>query len=352
MRQIYTLQKALRKRTCHLGITRAAIILCKTAADEVLTAVSNQKAASGSSKKRGSSQTEKPRTAEVLRSIGCASQSLLETLKVLPKSERDEQNADHVIYHIVRLYESMMNALEQWCRTQAGQIPTAQSAKQKKATRSRNSKDGGRRPDNSVDSEDEVSNQIVRQLNTMTLSLDSACSGHQDLLEGFLFILLSRVGRLLCLFVFQDLKLRSDFRTDPRKLPLPTGLTEVDLNERTLHAAEMEGKCLVWLLQRTLVVLHTFTSSISCPASRDSGGSVLFAAKLKEKLQSTLLQAVFGRDTIWGQTLQRPDQPDEDSDNLYTSSDNLDQSVPDWYIQEIWRLLGWEILANSNPSEH
>ncbi|KAE8131802.1 hypothetical protein BDV38DRAFT_288382 [Aspergillus pseudotamarii] len=346
MRHYYTLQKALQRRSNALEIVKAAVNLCKTTANELSEVVSEKRAAPSASRNKGSTRTEGPTTAEVFRCIECAFQLLLQVIKTLSGTENGMQSSNRVIYHIIHLYESAMNALEQWCTAKSEQT---QPAKQKRAASIKKINDK-QLPGSNMNTDHEVSTQMVRLLNVMASSLNPGCAGHQDLLEGFLFILLSRVGKLLCLFVFQDLKLRPDLRADFAKLPLPRGLTELDINDRSLCSAQVEAKCLVWLLKRALAILQVFTSS-SSSASRDSDESISFAATLKERLQCTLLQAVFGTDSTWGSSLERPALTDEDLHNLQLPSQSPDQSVPDWFTQEVWKLLGWEILVKSNTSE-
>ncbi|KAB8270305.1 hypothetical protein BDV30DRAFT_215368 [Aspergillus minisclerotigenes] len=346
MRHYYTLQKTLQKKSNGFDIVQAAVNLCETTANELSKVVSEKRAAPCASRNKGSTRTEMPTTDGVLRCVACTFQLLLRVIKSLSGTDNGMQYSNRVIYHIVHLYESTMNALEQWCKAKSEQT---QSAKQKHATSNRKAKDK-QLHDSNMNTDDEVFTQMAQLLNAMTSSLDTGCAGHQDLLEGFLFILLNRVGKLLCLFVFQDLQLKPDLRADLTKLPHPRGLTDLDLSDKSLCSAEMEAKCLVWLLERTLAVLRTFTSS-SSSASRDSDGSIIFAAKIKERLQSTLLQAVFGTDSTWGKSLQRPAPTDGDLHDLRLPSQNSDQSVPDWFTQEVWTLLGWEILVKSNASE-
>ncbi|KAE8374057.1 hypothetical protein BDV26DRAFT_296322 [Aspergillus bertholletiae] len=341
MRHYYALQKTLQRKSSGLDITKAAVTLCQTTANEVSKLVSEKRAAHCSSRNKGSTLTEGPATAEMCRGVTCALQLLLRVTKALSGTEDGTRHSNHVIYYIVHLYESTMNALGQWCKAKSEQ---KQPSKQKHA--------GNKKAqDRQLPSDDEVSMQIAQLLHTMASSLNPGYPGHQDLLEGFLFILLNRVGKLLCLFVFQDLKLRPGLHADSTKIPLPRGLTELDLNEKSSCLVEMEAKCLVWLLERTLAVLHSFTASSSSSTSRENDGSILFAARLKERLQSTLLQAVFGIDSTWEKSLQRPAQTDEELHNVRLSPPSPDQSVSDWYTQEIWKLLGWNILVKTSVSE-
>ena len=68
----------------------------------------------------------------------------------------------------------------------------------------------------------------------MILPLDVLFSGHQDLLEEAVFILLNHIEILLYLFVIHDLQLQPDLCIDPLKLPIPQGLMDVD-QELSFH---------------------------------------------------------------------------------------------------------------------
>ncbi|KAF7616085.1 hypothetical protein AFLA_009587 [Aspergillus flavus NRRL3357] len=195
MRHYYTLQKTLQKKSNGFDIVQAAVKLCETTANELSKVISEKRAAPCASRNKGSTRTEMPTTDEVLRCVSCTFQLLLRVIKSLSGTDNGMQYSNRVIYHIVHLYESTMNALEQWCKAKSEQT---QSAKQKHATSNRKAKDK-QLHDSNMNTDDEDFTQMAQLLNAMTSSLDTGCAGHQDLLEGFLFILLNRVGKLLCL---------------------------------------------------------------------------------------------------------------------------------------------------------
>ena len=339
MRHFYTLQKVLQKRPNRSSIVQAAVNLSKTAANLLLNSVREKKATASRSKKTISLHRKEPEIISVIRSVECAYNLIYQALGKISGPERDKPDVSQVIYHIVCLYNAAMKTLEQYCKTRAEQLldttkSTAKSAKQKQNSKSKRS---GPKPD------DEIAGQIIRLLGTMILSLDVSFSEHQDLLEGAVFILLNRVGRLLCLFVFQDLQLRPDLRIDPWKLPLPHGLKDVELNEKSLCTAKMEAKHLIWVLERTLTYLDS---------SPPSPSSQMFTSKIKKSLQNTLLQTVFGTDDKFFQkSLQCPVLPDTlDLERLRACAQIPEQAVPDWFTQEVWRLLGWDILMSKNQA--
>lgn len=329
MRQFYALQKILQKRPTRRSILLAGVTLCKTVEGEVLRV--NERDGKG---RRSRQAQEHPGAAGVIRIVEYAFQLLCRALGKLSGTE-DGHDAGQLTYHLVCLYDAVMKALQKRCEVMAQQETVrsnAKPAKQKtKSLRSREVHTLGR-----ASSGDETATQMAQLLRTMGSSLNISCREHQELLEGFLFILLARVGKILCLFVFQDLQLRPDLYVDPTKLRLPAGLAGVDVNDASLLAAQIESKHLIWLLERMLAVMNSASLSTSEGVNRAG-----FVSKTKARLQNTLLQAVFGTDQpLFQQSLQRPPEPDVADQ----PEPEVEKLTPDWFVQEVWRLLGWEML--------
>ncbi|GKZ22287.1 hypothetical protein AbraIFM66951_007921 [Aspergillus brasiliensis] len=351
MRQLYALQRVLQKRPNNSSIVRAAVELCDTATKNVLGAI-GQPIVSRSTTKT-ISQPKKPDILAVLNSTESAFLILIQTFKKLSASGQQLRDAGQVTYHIVRLYEVIIEALGQHCRIKAEQQlreskTNAKSSRQRQNAKAKRPKTGYCDNDQSQGEEkDEVAMHFSLLLSRMALSLDIDCVAKQNVFEGFLFVLLSRVGQLLSLFVFHDLRLRPDLQMNTASFPLPGVLEGIDMDESTLPAAAMEAKILIWPLERILVLLEDAPSMSSDPSHGCTNTQL--AAKLKRKLQTTLLHSVFGTDTLWPEVLQYPVQPNEqDLERLQTCSQIPEQSVPEWYVQEVWRLIGWEVLAASN----
>lgn len=348
MRQFYTLQKTLQKRPTRSSIVLAAVNLSKVAESEILGVV-DEKGTPGRSR-TAVLQTERPSVSATIRSVECAFHLLCQALGKLSGTEQDVRETGQLTYHMVCLYDSVMTTLQKHCQMKTKQETTNPSSNTRtKKQRSLRTKTVRTRTTIPSKSEDETATQITRLLATMTLSLDisSNTNKHQDLLEGFLFILLTRIGKLLSLFVFRDLQLRPDLYIDPSKIPLPEGLNGVDLSESSLLAAEMEAKRLIWILERILARLHA--DSVSASEAETEAETVDcrgFVERIKDRLQSTLLQAVFGSDqAFFREVLNRPTLPDLPLDSMLGPQEP-EKSTPDWFVQEVWRLLGWEMLMN------
>ncbi|ODM18043.1 hypothetical protein SI65_06831 [Aspergillus cristatus] len=331
MRHFYTLQTTLQKRPNRSNVVQAAVNLSKAAADALVNSVQEKNISAGRSKTT-TLQHKDPEVTSMVSGVESALPMLYQALGKVSTSEENTSDAGLVTYHIVCLYETTMKTLGQHCKersaqllatTTNGKLAKKQNAKSKRAQRK---------------ADDEVAGQITRLLGTMILLLDLTRAEHQNILEGALFILLNRVGRLLCLFVFKELQLRPDLRVNPAQLPLPQGLKDVSLNEQSICAAKMESKHLIWVLERALAHLETSTSS---PSSRE------FTSKIKGHLQSTLLQAMYGTDDECFQgALRRSVAPDTlEFDRLRTCAQVPEQTVADWFTQEVWRLVGWELVV-------
>lgn len=334
MRQFYALQRILQRRPSRSSIVQVAVNLAVTAADSLLDAIQEKRTTTNRTPAMIILQKKDPEICSVLRSVGSATELLYQALAKLCNAGRDVVEIGKVSYHIVCLYEAAMKTLEQYCKIRAEQMaapakPTAKSKKRQSAKSKRSE----------LNPDDDIAGQITRLLGTMTLSLDLLYPEHQELMQGALYFLLNRVGKLLCLFVFRDLQVHPDLRVDSSKLPLPQGLADVSLSEKALCAAKLEAKHIIWVLERILAYLNTVPPS---PTTQ------LFTAKIKEGLQSSLLQAVFGAEEgCFQKPLELPVVLDKiELDKLHACAQISEQEVPDWFIQEVWRLLGWDMLMN------
>ncbi|PYI16319.1 hypothetical protein BO99DRAFT_405198 [Aspergillus violaceofuscus CBS 115571] len=334
MRRFYTLQKLLQRSTNNPAIAHAAGELCSVAENDILRAVQQQ--AGPSAEGIDASVAKNPSVSAILNSIYSAYQLLLKALKKVPSTESAVQVRGQVIFHIVRLSETVIKALSTHCRFNAKQqrSTAASATKSRSSARSKRSKKVHSNDKTPSSTNDEVAQLMSLLLCRMALSLDKTCSKTSDLRNGFSYVLLSRVGELLCLFVFKDLHLQSDLEGDPANLSLPHGLEDVQLDEESVLAAEIEAKHLIPPLERLLAVL----SPPLLP------GELHCAAGIKGRLQSTLLQAVFGQDSRFGEAL-RPLHHDDTLNISLSTAPIPEQSVSEWFVQETWRLLGWDLVA-------
>ncbi|EAW17555.1 uncharacterized protein NFIA_074750 [Aspergillus fischeri NRRL 181] len=355
MRHFYALQRAIQCRPSRSTIVQTSADLCEVAVHEVLTSVRWRGHTTRPSKKPVL-QAKRPHLEQVLHSVKCAFQLILQALEKLAETENDLHGKGQLAYHLIRLYQAIATALEQYCISKSGQIPastgSSKTPKNKQARKSKSAKPCQGLENLTTTPVDEVASQISRLLGSIAISLNLSYTVHRTLFEGLLYILLTRVGTLLCIFVFQGLQIRPDLHVDQTKLPLPQGLQGVKLDDLSLHSMQMEAKHLIWPLERSLALLDTCVSSSSTLGPQDAPETMAWVAKMKQQLQGTLLQALFGSDrSVFPHTLQQPETLDtHELERLQNCTQIPEQSVPDWFTQEIWRLLGWDLLATQDIS--
>jgi len=115
----------------------------------------------------------------------------------------------------------------------------------------------------------------------------------------------------------------------------------------------MEAPYLVYILDNIMVFLdrhQALRRSRSTPLfslSKDSTVSnMAFAMRVKNKLQTSLLRGVFGdQDEALQGGLRRPSPSAQDEMEDVSAPSGLEEGSPEWFTSEVWRILGWGILA-------
>ncbi|KAL2800451.1 hypothetical protein BJX66DRAFT_332028 [Aspergillus keveii] len=351
MRQFYILQKALQRRSTSTDILRPAIDLCKRSADEIEGAVSSEllNPSDAESENATLTRTDFSRLKAVIQAVESAAALLFQALTKLSASDPARREANILICSIIGLYEAIVRTLGRYCKMWASTRPSPNFSRllaQGPMTRSKTNAGWGAQ----LEAEKKGAMQLVSLLSRMITALDPSQTEQQKLIEGFLCVLLSRVGKLLCIFHFRDMQLQPELRADPSVLPLPAGLVDAELDNQSLDAMCTEAKHLVWLLEGALTVFNA-CSTTSNPEAEGQSSRTQFISSINARIQSTLVQAVFGADSdAYGPRLQCPTLPKRlDINRLLKSHKGAQLSVPDWYMGEVWRLMGWNMLTNKLP---
>ncbi|KAL4957738.1 hypothetical protein BDW69DRAFT_180384 [Aspergillus filifer] len=347
IRHIYSLRKTLQKRSIDARIIQDAVALCESCKHEVANAIP-ENTLKDKPKMIIPTESQMSHLGLALHGTESAIGLLIQALKKLSKPGGNGKGTKLLIYHIMCLYGTIVNSLGRYCKAVAAPVaPTALSGErytmQTRSKTTKRTKPSGV-SDNSSEIKNEGAIQLTSLLHRIITKLDLSNIEHRQLLEGFLYTLLSCAGKTLCHFVFQDLQLQTELRADPENLPLPTGLVDAKLDDMSLGGAQMNAVYLVWLLRKALVVLDVQPFSPNAAPSTESG----FISSIKTKLQSTLVQAVFGEDPSLGRTLERPGKPESREIKRFLERSTQESSIPEWYIQEVWDLLGWDILGENN----
>ncbi|KAJ5139968.1 hypothetical protein N7448_003376 [Penicillium atrosanguineum] len=313
MRPMYALQRALQRRRGASSLAIDAVILCKAAEYELLSAIQREIQAT---KQMGQTQIQKEKGLNLLavtRGVEVSFHLVHRSLKSIAGAK----NGSHgqVTYYLVCLFESTMTALTQRCTAMREQTTHGQ--------------------DQVAPLKAEAYGNLTNLLSEMILSLDLSRQEDQEVMEGFLFITLDRVGKMLALCVFRNLHLATNFCP---KLRLPDGLTAMNREDVTPQDIQLEAKYLMIFLDNVLGSESSLNSPESPMQSR-------FVRQMKNRLQKTLLQTVFGtEDPLFQDGLVRPTTPPPQSRDAHHVEE---AEFPEWFTQELWRLVGWDLLNST-----
>ncbi|KAJ5757456.1 uncharacterized protein N7511_006150, partial [Penicillium nucicola] len=334
-RQLYTLQKALQRKPIKTNsLATAAVILCKSAEQELVHAVQRQII---------SAQSHTPNSKQaadingVFTAVIIAFHVVHRALHKLSANANERQNRAQVIYYLVGLFESTMTALTHHCTAISKQksatettgdprvVPgTATQSNERTNSREKNLRIG-----------DEIASHLADVLCTMALSLNISRAEDQHVMEGYLSLILNRVGKMLALYVFHDLRLPMSI--SPR-MRFPGGLEAMADENLMPNDAQLEATYLIRLLGR---VMHAKSNK----SVDEAQATQSFLKSSQNRIQNTLLQAVFGtNDKLFQDGLQRPKTPP--SQGIDEKETDQEKFV-DWFTQELWRLVGWDVLRSA-----
>lgn len=192
--------------------------------------------------------------------------------------------------------------------------------------------------------------------------LDAGNEVHEQLFEGFFHCLLSKLGARLYTTVFGRARgptidseiLSADQEDDIEDTPAPAVTAQEELDVRK---AKIEAPCLIHLLARLMAAApahlglllasgkatKTKTSKTSTRNSQNKASLSLYA---KKRLQRTLVNCMFGTEGL--------SEDDDLFDCLKMPAPSTqpipmpkvkEAAVQEWFQEEVWRLVGWEILG-------
>ncbi|QGA18175.1 hypothetical protein EYB26_005859 [Talaromyces marneffei] len=295
----------------------------------------------------------------VLAVIESAHALLCRALNKIMDSSQSQKYEGQITYQLASLFEKLLYALAKICEFQAGSRRINQSSK---STSAKNAQQQSS-PELSNAflcgiSVDEVLQSLRRVLASMMLKATALITdGPNSLFEGYLYVILTRVGTVLSVLEFKDIVTSPDLQTSSDNLPLPHGLCRPGINgegktlEATIIAYETETCHLVWLLEKAVALVHSismkslpFQSATAIGGGKDSNAGILISLS-KKRLQNTLLKAVFHEDEpLFLESLKKPQC--HAGDESKTQINETSEPPSEWFSREVWRLLGWDILES------
>ncbi|RMY44038.1 hypothetical protein D0865_10827 [Hortaea werneckii] len=194
--------------------------------------------------------------------------------------------------------------------------------------------------------------------------LDPKVEAHGSLFEGFAYAVLNKLGSRLYTLIFGHARAP----TLEAEIARANELDEVDdslqrstphRNEVELQQAKLEAPYLIHLLARLMnaapahlgAIISTKTGK---PKQANNKGSMkgALAFTAKDRLQRTLVNCMFGFDGVDEQSplrdcLKMPAAPD----TPLPMPKVKEAEVQEWFKEEVWKLLGWEVLSKEGAWE-
>ncbi|KAF2686869.1 hypothetical protein K458DRAFT_470867, partial [Lentithecium fluviatile CBS 122367] len=250
-----------------------------------------------------------------------------------------------VIYESVKMFSIALEAVEIAARQTARAQVGAQS-KQVSRTNSQNAKTSL------------AARGIAHLLVTLVGQLEQSNPVHQKLFDGFAFILFERAGKRLYYCTFG----RHRGTTIEDDIALHVALkdpAEIARKETEALAIRYEIKELIVVLERAMGLAPNHLNPQVEKKNQNQPGRTLSLRTLrasktrlhplaKDRLQRTLVACMFGdkMDDEFLNVLRMPVR----LGSLPTVPEIDDKDVEEWYQKQVWRLVGWDILAKENET--
>ena len=244
---------------------------------------------------------------------------VLESIDLLDHTPAGKGLQSQVVYSYITLFRNCLNRI---CDLAISQCKNPASRRTQKGKNNRAQMTVQTPPPSTLN--DKTTSKLCHLLVSMAARLEPSKQTHQDILDGFLSFLLSRVGQLLSLFVFSNSFIEDTTETSPEE-------------RNSIEESKSQAPYLIYILSR----LNPVTARPS-PS--------LLAEKAMAKLQHTLLKAVFADQTEeFVEALREPRDPGiglnvNEMVDVLGATGRVSGDVGDWYKSEVWRIVGWEAL--------
>jgi hypothetical protein len=191
--------------------------------------------------------------------------------------------------------------------------------------------------------------------------LDKSNNIHQRLFDAFAFIILERVGKRLYYCTFGRPR-RATIEDDLAPMPEPSDPAEKAKLDFEALGIRFELKALVLILERAMGLAPHHMNPDNGKAAKSSDSNRLrrtlsmktlpaapkgrLSPLAKDRLQRTLVACMYGgkQDDEFLDVLTKP-MPAMRIGTLQNVAKIEDRDVEQWYKEEVWRLVGWDIMA-------
>jgi hypothetical protein len=265
-------------------------------------------------------------------------------LSRLGTGEASEGLRSQVIYSYIKIFDTILDQV----RDVSNGLLTNDPAENLETNKRKRQSVSSGMAENSAHLLQRLSRIVIEMLASLDVSNDS----HQSVIEGSMHSLLSRVGTVLSVFTF------GDYAKRPARSVHDTDLVT---GSHRVSSPGSEAIYLVWILERALLLMRRRSmpvfgqssvrsrarSRMQDPASSKKPSLV---DPIGVKIQNTMLKATFPDDH--GSFEDRLfAHPDPEIDALAEMPTIRQEDVPNWFKQEVWRLVGWSVLGSQMQQE-
>ena len=309
--------------------------------------------AKGSLKSSVSLEKDGSELAHAVRASARAFTSVLVGLGKISGNDMDGRFPNLVVYECVVMFKKIFETITESARQTMAKRLASQKIKAKAK--------GNPRREPTLEKASDPPRTIAQFVRAIIAYLDKSDPLHRDIFEGFLFILLERVGKRLYYCTFG--RERSATIAGDIKLPLHGDHPDVIAREEVKsQAARLEVRSLVEILERAigLAPYHINTwPSVAPPTTRRQnttrlarsltlktlppGSKAPLSAQARDRLQRTLIACMFGQEDgdDFSEVLRMPAR----LGTLPAVKKMDEKDTNEWFEGEVWRLVGWGLLG-------
>lgn len=281
--------------------------------------------------------------------------SVLVGLTRLLESSDDSRHTNLVVCELAEMFKTVLVAIERVARDTARQA--ASESGEQRRTKAKDKPETTK-----VVKESVPARSLAHLLVGMLGFLEKTNTLHQQIFDGFVYLLLERVGQRLFYCTFGRHR-SSTVEGDTKPLPEPQSAEEAQKSEVDAHGTRLEVKALLLVLERAIGLApnHMNPQTSNAESNKKKSGRTISLKNLpaaskarlspvaKERLQRTLIACMYGSktDDEFLDVLTKP-MPPTRLGSLQNVAKVEDSGVEDWYKKEVWRLVGWDILARES----
>jgi hypothetical protein len=279
--------------------------------------------------------------------------SVLVGITTMMNASRDDRLPGLVICELAESFRTTLLAIESSAHQSASSVSSISTSQQPKSGKNK-----------------AIVNPVKESIPARSLAhfliglmglLDKTNPIHQRIFDGFAFLLIERVGKRLYYCTFGRHR-SADIESNLIPLPQPIDSVGKAGQDTDALGIRLELKALVLILERAMgLAPHHMNPPTSRAAkslssnrpSRTLSMKTLSAAPkgrlsslAKDRLQRTLVTCMYGQDQSdeFLDVLTKP-MPSMRVGALQNVAKIEDRDVEQWYKEEVWRLVGWDIMA-------